>query len=67
VIVDKVDIAHIAVGNPKDDAPVSPHRNGPKSLQVAFERMQPKARTAKSLDDNRIVQPDGPARLMNPG
>ena len=49
MIVDEIDIERLAITKAKDDAPIRPHRDGPKSFKRALERMKPQARAIHPL------------------
>ena len=49
MVVSQFNIKSVGSCKTKNDAPVGPHRHGPQTLQVAFERMQAIAREIQSL------------------
>jgi hypothetical protein len=50
MIVDEIDVEGISVLEAKYDPPVAGHSDAPKSLKVAFERMEAKAMNAHILN-----------------
>lgn len=49
VIVDQFDVARVRALKSENDAPISPHRHRPESLQAAFQRVQAIPRKVHSL------------------
>jgi len=49
VAVEEVDVERVAVLEPENDSPVSADSHGPEAFQVAFERVQAKARKVERL------------------
>ena len=49
MVIDQIDVKHLAVLKPKYDPPIRPDRNGPEPLQPALEGMQAKARPVEGL------------------
>jgi hypothetical protein len=49
VVVDQFNVKGVILFKAEYDAPVSPHRYGPKPFQIAFERVQPILRNIESL------------------
>jgi hypothetical protein len=41
VVIDQVDVTSVAFLKPEDDPPVHPYRHAPKSLEAAFQGMEP--------------------------
>ena len=56
MIVNEVNIHHIAVFKPKDDSAIGRDGDRPESFKIAFERMEPKARNGHLLRAARPVQ-----------
>src|SRR5215467_14775225 len=50
VVIDKINIESPAVRETKNDSPVRPHRDGPKSLKLTSESVEPEARAAQPLN-----------------
>ena len=49
MIIDQLNVKHVAVLNPKDDAPVCPDGHGPETLQITFERVEAVSGKIKGL------------------
>src|ERR1700689_4782954 len=56
MVVHEVDVERLTVLEPEDDAPVGPHRNRPKALVIAGQRMKPKGRQLQRLNLLRGLQ-----------
>jgi len=56
VVIGQFNIKSIGACKTKNDAPVRPHRHGPQTLQVTFERMQAIAGQIQSLRRGRGVE-----------
>ena len=56
MIVDQIDVKHPAILEPKYDAPVGSHRDGPEALQVAHQRVKVQRRLVQSLDCGRCIE-----------
>jgi hypothetical protein len=56
VIVDEIDVAHVAVLESEDDTPVGPHRDGPEAPQITGQRMKPEARQRHVLNRRGRVE-----------
>jgi len=56
VIVHVVHVKGVTIDKPKYHAPIGANRDGVKALQVALERMQPKAWNIHVLDGLRRIE-----------
>jgi len=57
MVVDIIDIQRVAIGEPKNHAPVGANRYRPIALQLAPERMKPKSRQIQIRDHSSGVEP----------
>jgi hypothetical protein len=56
VVINQIDIEYIPVLKTKNDPPVGPHGDRPKTSKIASQRMKPKTRQIQIADLIRRVQ-----------
>ena len=56
MIVNEVNVHHIAIFKPKDDSAIGRDGDRPESVKIAFEGMEPKAGNGHLLRAARLLQ-----------
>jgi hypothetical protein len=56
MIVDEIDVEHVSILKPKNDAPVRPHSDRPVALQVSGKRVKAKGMDVDIFDGLGNVQ-----------